>query len=77
MNKVIVVSFFAVIGLSLLSFEQKPKFDLAASVERGKEIYLRNCVSCHMDEGQGIEGVFPPIAGSDYMLADKIKDLLQ
>ena len=76
MKKVVFVLFaFAV--ASFFSFEQKPKFDLAASMERGKDIYLRNCVSCHMDQGEGIEGIFPPIAKSDYMLADKKRAMTQ
>jgi nitrite reductase (NO-forming) len=63
--------------ITLLSFEQKPTFDLKVSMERGKEIYLRNCVSCHMDEGEGLQGIFPPVANSDYMLADKKRAIKQ
>lgn len=64
------------VALSLLSF-QKPKFDLNASKERGKEIYQRNCVSCHMPEGEGLEGIFPPLAQSDYMLENKKRAIQQ
>ena len=46
-------------------------FDLKASMERGKELYVTNCQSCHMEEGQGLEGVYPPLAKSDYLMADK------
>ncbi len=28
-----------------------------------------------MDQGQGIEGVFPPLAESDYMMADKKRSI--
>jgi len=34
--------------------------------EKGKELYEINCVACHQENGQGVEGVFPPLAGSDY-----------
>jgi nitrite reductase (NO-forming) len=71
----ILIGAFIVVGF--FSFQQKPKVDLATSMERGKEIYLRNCVSCHMDQGEGLEGVFPPIAKSDYMLADKKRAIQQ
>lgn len=37
-------------------------FDLKASMERGKTIYEAQCLSCHMAEGEGLEGVFPPVA---------------
>lgn len=50
---------------------------MALSSERGKEIYLRNCVSCHMDEGEGLEGIFPPLAKSDYMLSNKKRAIQQ
>lgn len=78
MKKIILTLLFSVfILISFISFQQKPKIDLAASSERGKEIYLRNCVSCHMDQGEGLEGIFPPLAKSDYMLADKKRAIQQ
>lgn len=45
-------------------------FNLKASMERGKELYATYCQSCHMEAGDGIEGVYPPLAKSDYMMAD-------
>lgn len=60
---------------SLLSFQQKQKFDLKASVERGKEIYIEQCMSCHLEQGEGIEDVYPPLAKSDYLMADKIRSI--
>ncbi|HEX8038403.1 MAG TPA: cytochrome c [Chryseosolibacter sp.] len=57
------------------SFQQKQKFDLKASIARGKEIYIGQCMSCHMDEGQGIEDVYPPLAKSDYLMADKKRSI--
>ena len=74
----IVLTLLSVLSLiSFFSFQQKPKIDLAASSERGKEIYLRNCVSCHMEQGEGLEGIFPPLAKSDYLLADKKRAIQQ
>lgn len=77
MKKIALASFCVLSFVTFISFQQKPKFDLAASSERGKEIYLRNCVSCHMDQGEGLEGIFPPLAKSDYMLADKKRAIKQ
>lgn len=37
---------------------------------RGREIYLKNCFACHQMNGQGIPGVFPPLAKSDYLTND-------
>ncbi|MCW5909610.1 MAG: cytochrome c [Cyclobacteriaceae bacterium] len=59
---------FLLATVSFFSFDQA--FDLKASMERGKSIYETQCVACHMAEGEGISGVFPPLAQSDY-LADK------
>ena len=41
-----------------------------ATLSRGRDLYLKNCFACHQMRGQGIPGVFPPLAGSDYLLAD-------
>mgnify|MGYP000559909919 CR=1 FL=1 len=37
----------------------------------GEKVYMTSCVSCHQKNGEGLEGVFPPLANSDYLLADK------
>jgi mono/diheme cytochrome c family protein len=61
----------------LYSFQQKQKFDLKASIARGKEIYVAQCISCHQEQGEGIEDVFPPLAKSDYLMADKKRSIEQ
>lgn len=66
-----------IIGASLASFQKTPQLDLKASMERGKEIYQVNCITCHMEQGEGLEGIFPPLAMSDYMLADKRRAIQQ
>lgn len=40
-----------------------------ADLAKGKEIYAK-CVVCHQENGKGMEGAFPPLANSDYLLAD-------
>lgn len=62
---------------SLLSIQQKPKFDLKTSISRGKEVYNTYCMSCHLEQGEGIEGLYPPLALSDYLMADKNRSILQ
>lgn len=61
----------------LSSFQKKPSFDLKASITRGREVYITYCLSCHMDQGEGIEGVYPPLAKSDYLVADKNRAIRQ
>jgi len=77
MKKIVLALLSVLTVLGFLSFQKKPKIDLAASSERGKEIYLRYCVSCHMDQGEGLEGIFPPLANSDFLLADKKRAIKQ
>src|SRR4051794_33630088 len=45
------------------------------SVERGAALYQTQCVSCHQASGEGIRGVFPPLAGSDFLLADRDRSI--
>ncbi len=44
---------------------------LASQMDAGKQLFKGTCSTCHQAEGQGLEGVFPPLAGSDYLMADK------
>jgi mono/diheme cytochrome c family protein len=37
------------------------------SFPQGEEIYKAYCASCHMEEGQGLQGLYPPLAKSDYL----------
>lgn len=65
--------FVIVVSLCLMpfiSFGQKEKFDLKSSIARGQEIYVGQCMSCHMEQGEGIPDVYPPLAKSDYLMAD-------
>lgn len=39
-------------------------------MQRGKLLYLQNCVMCHQTAGQGMPGTFPPLAVSDYFAKD-------
>jgi nitrite reductase (NO-forming) len=42
-------------------------------IEKGKRIYAQTCFACHQAEGQGLPGVFPPLAKSDFLMADKAR----
>lgn len=61
----------------IFGFQKKQKFDLDASVVRGKEVYNTYCMSCHQNEGEGIEDIYPPLAKSDYLMADKKRSITQ
>ena len=40
-------------------------------VSRGESVYITNCVACHQANGEGIQGIFPALAGSDIALNNK------
>ena len=33
----------------------------------GKQVFAANCVACHQAAGTGVPGVFPPLAGSEWV----------
>lgn len=64
--------------LAAAAFAQKPYAQPdEKSLSAGKEIYTINCQSCHMEQGEGLEGVYPPLAKSDYLMADKSRAVRQ
>ena len=61
---------FGIVGLFMLIegtwiYQKKP---LEQSITDGEEIYLDFCIQCHLDNGEGVSGVFPPLAKSDYLI---------
>ncbi len=74
--KSIVLSLFLILFSNTLTYSQQSP-ELKASMVRGKEIYLANCVTCHMQTGEGIDGVYPPLAKSDYLMADNQRAIKQ
>jgi nitrite reductase (NO-forming) len=51
--------------------------DLKASMQRGAMVYRGKCLTCHMSNGQGVPNVYPPLAASDYMMADRGRAIKQ
>ncbi len=65
MNKKILTGVI-VFGIALTS-STIPVQELNESVKRGKEVYALNCQNCHMENGEGMAGVNPPVAKADYL----------
>lgn len=42
-----------------------------ARMRVGKIVYNQNCLACHQENGMGIPNAFPPLAKSDYLMADR------
>lgn len=34
---------------------------------QGSRIYAYYCANCHMEDGKGLQGIIPPLAGADYL----------
>jgi mono/diheme cytochrome c family protein len=49
--------------------------DLDESVKRGSDIYQDFCITCHMGNGEGLAGTFPPLAKSDYLMNNRAKSI--
>ncbi len=42
----------------------------AQQIAAGEVLYKGTCSVCHQQNGEGLASVFPPLAGSDYLMAD-------
>ncbi|HLZ54374.1 MAG TPA: c-type cytochrome [Verrucomicrobiae bacterium] len=40
-------------------------------IDMGKRLFTSVCAACHQPTGRGLPNVFPPLAGSDFLNADK------
>lgn len=48
----------------------KKTLNLEEKMALGKIVYNKTCMACHQPTGKGIDNVFPPLAGSDYLNED-------
>ena len=48
---------------------------LEARIQRGKAVFLGTCSTCHQLEGQGLASVFPPLAKSDFLMAERERSI--
>jgi len=56
---------FILIIFPILIYSQTDS--LGISINNGKSIYNDFCIICHMHDGKGQKGIFPPLAKSDYL----------
>ena len=67
--KILFVTYLAL--TSVLGFFLFQDNDLKSSMARGKELYADFCVTCHLPDGKGVEDTYPPLAKSDYLMANR------
>ena len=56
--------FLFIFNISLSLFTKKP---LQESLLDGQEIYKDFCAQCHLEDGKGVKGIYPPLAKSDFL----------
>lgn len=66
MRSAVLLPALALLAASL-SAQDKPSPE---ALERGKAVYMKSCVACHMPTGQGLAPVFPPLDGSEWLQLD-------
>ena len=69
------IALLGVVAVKALSGQTAQGFDLSASIARGKIVYNSQCVVCHQEKGEGVKDVYPPLAKSDYLMADKARSI--
>lgn len=68
MKTAILCYFLLVVALGWTFFQDD---SLQSSIKRGKLVYEDFCVTCHLPTGEGVESTFPPLANSDYLMAQR------
>jgi mono/diheme cytochrome c family protein len=69
------MSVFFVLAIGLMSQTKKPaapvQGGLQASMVRGKQVYLQQCLACHQADAGGVEGMNPSLIKAKFVLGDK------
>src|SRR5471030_2794174 len=47
--------------------------DKAAQMQSGQIIFIQKCMMCHQITGMGVPPVYPPLAKSDWLMADPVR----
>ena len=63
--KLFIYSYFLFLFLQFTSLQKSKPIE--ESIADGEEIYQDFCLQCHLSNGEGVSGIFPPLANSDYL----------
>ena len=66
--KLFICSYFLFLIVQFFSLQQKKPIE--QSIADGEEIYQDFCLQCHLSNGEGVSGIYPPLANSDYLFDD-------
>jgi mono/diheme cytochrome c family protein len=71
--KIFFLAYFIFISYLFNIIQKEKSFD--QSISDGKMIYEDFCIQCHLNNGEGIERVYPPLNKSDYLLENIDKSI--
>jgi len=71
--KIFFLAYFIFISYLFNIIQKEKSFE--QSISDGKMIYEDFCIQCHLNNGEGIEGVYPPLNKSDYLLENIDKSI--
>ena len=57
------------------SYETAQSKVLKESIKRGNAVYSDFCINCHLPNGEGVQNIYPPLANSDYLRANRRKSI--
>ncbi len=60
----------APVGPRAMMAARAPRGAVAAPARSGATVYAATCQACHLANGDGTPGLFPPLAGSEYVTGD-------
>jgi len=49
--------------------------DLKQSIKDGQGVYSGFCMRCHLSEGEGVEGIYPPLANSNWLAEKRMESI--
>ena len=63
------IALFALcLTITLSSCQSAEEIKRQKYITEGILVYKTNCANCHQTKGQGLAALYPPIAGSDYLV---------
>ena len=71
--KVFLIIYLLFLGFVFNFFQKEKSFE--ESISDGKLIYEDFCIQCHLNNGEGIEKIYPPLNNSDYLLKNLDKSI--
>lgn len=54
-----------------MTSKRTEKVKKTAEVHPGKIVYMQFCLACHMENGEGVPSLYPPLIQTEYVLGDK------